>query len=59
MSRLLIAIALLVPAPPLGSGMPLVPAVPRHLCVPPPPRTTPHRHLERVDKWQHDERTIA
>ena len=37
----------------------LVPAIPRHLCVPPPPRTTPHRHLERVDKWQHDERTIA
>jgi len=29
------------------------------LCVPPPPRTTPHRKMDRVDKWQHDERTLA
>lgn len=54
MNRLLIAIALLVPA-----AAPLVPAAPHQMCVPPPPRTTPRRQLDRVDKWQHDQRTIA
>ena len=54
MSRLLIAIALLAPA-----ATPFIPAAPQQYCVPPAPRTTPRRHLERVDKWQHDQRTIA
>ena len=29
------------------------------LCIPNPPRTTPHPKMERVDKWQHDERTVV
>lgn len=53
MSRLLIAIALVMPA-----AAQFAPAR-QSLCVPAPPRTAPHRKMERVDKWQHDERTIA
>ncbi len=55
MSRALIVLAMLAPpaAPPrVATSRPA-------LSLPAPPRTTPHRPLERVDKWQHDERTIA
>ena len=54
MSRALIAIALLVPV-----ATHPTPAPSPALCIPVPPRTTPHRKLERVNKWSHDERTIA
>jgi hypothetical protein len=54
MTRALIAIALLLPA-----ATQFAPAPRQSLCVPTPPRTTPHRKLDRVDKWQHDERTLA
>lgn len=52
MTRVLIAVALLVPA-----AAP-VPA-PQQICVPAPRRTLPHGHFDRVDKWQNDERTVA
>ena len=55
MTRVLIAIALLVPA-----AAQFAPPAPRQsLCLPVPPRTTPHRKMDRVDKWQHDERTLV
>ncbi|MEO7634858.1 MAG: hypothetical protein ABIS38_04320 [Sphingomicrobium sp.] len=54
MSRALIAFALLVPVAATHFSAP-APA----LCIPAPPRTTPHRKLDRVDKWRHDERTIV
>lgn len=53
MTRALVALALLVPAAVPG------PPPPRQICLTAPPRTTPHRHFERIDKWQNDERTIA
>ena len=61
MTRAFLAIALLVPgaAPLLVPAAPTAPAPQQSLCVPAPPRTTPRRKLERVDKWQHDERTLA
>ena len=54
MTRALIAIALLVPA-----ATQFAPAPRQSLCLPAPPRTTPHRKMDRVDKWQHDQRTLA
>lgn len=54
MTRALIAIALLLPA-----ATQFGPAPRQSLCLPEPRRTAPHRKLDRVDKWQHDERTLA
>lgn len=54
MTRALLAVALLLPAAPH-----LAPAPHQSLCLPVPPRTTPHRKMDRVDKWQHDERTLV
>ncbi len=54
MTRTLMILALLAPAATL-----LAPAQHQALCVPAPPRTAPHRKLDRVDKWQHDERMVV
>lgn len=54
MSRALIVFALLAPV-----ATHPTPAPNPALCIPVPPHTTPHRKLDRVDKWSHDERTFA
>lgn len=54
MTRTLMILALLAPAARLPA-----PTQQQALCLPAPPRTTPHRKLDRVDKWQHDERTFT
>lgn len=60
MTRALMIFALLAPAATqLAPAPPRASAAQHALCVPAPPRTTPRRKMDRVDKWQHDQRTFT